>query len=243
MMKIMIINPDYGVTQEEMDVRLRILQQYAAPDTELAMVCLQDLRVEINSALDVALAGPEIVRLAMQAQNAGFDAVVLYCFSDPVIDACREVLQIPVIGGAQAACLAALNICRSFSVILTDASRIPEKRMFLHTLGVDASRIGAIAAADLAGISIWQEREAALQKLVACGRQLIEEQHTEAIVLGCLSFLGMAEPLSEILGIPVIDPAVCAMTTAESIVRQRLVTSKVSYPLLSTVAKDMFNMG
>ncbi len=242
-MKIMIINPDYGVTQEEMDVRLRILQQYAAPDTELAMVCLQKSRVEINSALDVALAGPEIVRLAMQAQNAGFDAVVLYCFSDPAIDACREALQIPVIGGAQAACLAALNICRSFSVILTDASRIPEKRMFLHTLGVDASRIGAIAAADLAGISIWQEREAALQKLVACGRQLIEEQHTEAIVLGCLSFLGMAEPLSDILDIPVIDPAVSAVTMAESIVRQRLVTSKVSYPMLSAVAKHMFNMG
>lgn len=238
-MRIMIINPDYGVTQEEMDVRLRILHQYAAPDTELAMVCLQKSRVEINSALDVALAGPEIVRLAMQAQNAGFDAVVLYCFSDPAIDACREALQIPVIGGAQAACLTALNICRSFGVILTDASRIPEKRLFLHTLGVDGSRIGAIAAADLNGISIWQEREAALQKLVVCGQQLIEKQRTEAIVLGCLSFLGMAEPLSEILGIPVIDPAVSAVTMAESIVRQRIVTSKVSYPMLSTVTKDM----
>ena len=82
-----------------------------------------------------------------------------------------------------------------------------------------------------------------MQKLVACGRQLIEKQRTEAIVLGCLSFLGMAEPLSDILDIPVIDPAVSAVTTAESIVRQRLVTSKVSYPLLSTVAKDMFKMG
>lgn len=241
-MKIMIINPDYGVTKEEMDVRLRILQQYAAPDTELAMVCLQDSHVEINSALDVALAGPEIVRLAVQAQGDGFDAVVLYCFSDPVIDACREALRIPVIGGAQAACLAALQICRSFSVILADAVRLPEKKLFLQTLGVDSSRIGAIAAADLAGISIWQEREAALQRLIACGRQMVEKQHAEAVVLGCLSFLGMAEPLSGILGIPVIDPAVCAVTTAESIVRQRLLTSKVSYPMLSSAAKDLLNI-
>ncbi len=236
-MRIMIINPDYGVTQEEIDVRLRILQQYAAPNTELAMVCLQDSRVEINSALDVALAGPEIVKLAVQAESDGFDAVVLYCFSDPAIDACREALRIPVIGGAQAACLSALHICRSFGVILADAVRLPEKKLFLCTLGVDSSRIGVIAAVDLNGISIWQDRDTALQKLVACGQQMIDKQHTEAIVLGCLSFLGMARPLSEILGIPVIDPAVCAVTTAESIVRQRLITSKVSYPLLSAMAK------
>lgn len=237
-MKIMIINPDYGVTKAEMQLRLRILEQYTAPDTELAMVCPQSSRVEINSALDAVLAGPELVNLAIQAQNADFDAVVMYCFSDPVIDACREALRIPVIGGAQASCLAALNICRSFGVILADSLRLPEKKLFLRTLGVDPSRISAIQAVDLAGISPWQDRESALQKLAACGRQMLAAQHTEALVLGCLSFLGLAEPLSEVLEIPVIDPAVCAVTTAESIVRQRLTTSKISYPLLCTMVKE-----
>ena len=119
-MKILIINPDYGMTQEEMALRCRILEEYTAPDTQLAMVCPQSSGVELNSALDVVLAAPEIVQLAADGQNAGFDAVVLYCFSDPVIDACREALRIPVIGGAQASCLAALNVCRSFGVILAD---------------------------------------------------------------------------------------------------------------------------
>ena len=105
-MKILIINPDYGMTQEEMSLRCRILEEYTAPDTQLAMVCPQNSGVELNSALDVVLAAPEIVQLAADGQNAGFDAVVLYCFSDPVIDACREALRIPVIGGAQASCLA-----------------------------------------------------------------------------------------------------------------------------------------
>lgn len=237
-MKIMIINPDYGVTKEEMDLRLSILQQYTAPDTKLAMVCPQKSHAEINSALDVVLAGTEIVSLAVRAQDAGFNAVVLYCFSDPVIDACRETLHIPVIGGAQASCLAALNICRSFSIILADNLRLPEKKLFLRTLGVDPYRIGEIAAVDLKGISIWQEREAVLERLTSCGKQLIADKHAEAIVLGCLSFLGLAEPLSKTLGIPVIDPAVCAVTTAESIIRQHLATSKVSYPMLSGLAKE-----
>lgn len=238
-MKILIINPDYGMTQEEMALRCRILEEYTAPDTQLAMVCPQNSGVELNSALDVVLAAPEIVQLAADGQNAGFDAVVLYCFSDPVIDACREALRIPVIGGAQASCLAALNVCRSFGVILADEARLPEKKLFLRTLGVSSERIGQIAAVNLNGISPWVDRETTFKKLLACGQKMMRETHTEAIVLGCLSFLGLAEPLSRVLGIPVIDPAVAAVTTAESIVRQRLFTSKVSYPLLCSKAREI----
>lgn len=238
-MKILIINPDYGMTQEEMALRCRILEEYTAPDTQLAMVCPQSSGVELNSALDVVLAAPEIVQLAADGQNAGFDAVVLYCFSDPVIDACREALRIPVIGGAQASCLAALNVCRSFGVILADEARLPEKKLFLRTLGVSPERIGQIAAVNLNGISPWADRETTFKKLLACGQKMMRETHTEAIVLGCLSFLGLAEPLSRVLDIPVIDPAVAAITTAESIVRQRLFTSKVSYPLLCSKAREI----
>lgn len=238
-MKILIINPDYGMTQEEMALRCRILEEYTAPDTQLAMVCPQNSGVELNSALDVVLAAPEIVQLAADGQNAGFDAVVLYCFSDPVIDACREALRIPVIGGAQASCLAALNVCRSFGVILADEARLPEKKLFLHTLGVSPERIGQIAAVNLNGISPWADRETTFKKLLTCGQKMMRETHTEAIVLGCLSFLGLAKPLSRMLGIPVIDPAVAAVTTAESIVRQRLFTSKISYPLLCSKAREI----
>lgn len=227
------------MTQEEMALRCRILEEYTAPDTQLAMVCPQSSGVELNSALDVVLAAPEIVQLAADGQNAGFDAVVLYCFSDPVIDACREALRIPVIGGAQASCLAALNVCRSFGVILADEARLPEKKLFLRTLGVSPERIGQIAAVNLNGISPWADRETTFKKLLACGQKMMRETHTEAIVLGCLSFLGLAEPLSRVLGIPVIDPAVAAVTTAESIVRQRLFTSKVSYPLLCSKAREI----
>ena len=238
-MKILIINPDCGMTQEEMALRCRILEEYTAPDTQLAMVCPQNSGVELNSALDVVLAAPEIVQLTADGQNAGFDAVVLYCFSDPVIDACREALRIPVIGGAQASCLAALNVCRSFGVILADEARLPEKKLFLRTLGINPERIGQIAAVNLNGISPWADRETTFKKLLACGQKMMRETHTEAIVLGCLSFLGLAEPLSRVLDIPVIDPAVAAVTTAESIVRQRLFTSKVSYPLLCSKAREI----
>lgn len=50
--------------------------------------------------------------------------------------------------------------------------------------------------------------------------------------------MGLAEPLSRELGIPVIDPAVYAVSIAESMVRQHLFTNKVSYPMLCSAMKE-----
>ena len=76
-MKIRIINPDYGVGEEAMAQRCSILQQFVGPDVELSMVCLTQTKVEIDSAADVVMAGPEILELAKQAEQDGCDAVVL----------------------------------------------------------------------------------------------------------------------------------------------------------------------
>lgn len=228
-MKIRIINPDYGVGEEAMAQRCGLLQHYVGPDVELSMVCLTQTKVEIDSASDVVLAGPEILHLARQAEQEGCQAVVLYCFSDPVVAACREQLTIPVVGGAQASMLLFPALSRNISVILADPARIGEKEAFLGTLGVDRHHIGTIAAIDFRGKSIWDNREEAYRQLVAVGKKL-KTQGAECLALGCLSFLGLAAPLSKELGIPVIDPAIGAVSLAESLVRQGLFTSKVAYP-------------
>ena len=57
-MKIFIINPDFGVTPEQLAVRCRLLSAHVGPDVELHMECLQKNKIEIDSALDVALAAP-----------------------------------------------------------------------------------------------------------------------------------------------------------------------------------------
>lgn len=106
-MKIFIINPDFGVTPEQMAVRCHLLSAHVGPDVELHMECLVENHIEIDSALDAALAAPEIIKMAVRAESEGYDAVVLYCFSDPAVDACREVVSIPVVGGGQASCLLA----------------------------------------------------------------------------------------------------------------------------------------
>lgn len=228
-MKIMIINPDYGMTDAEMDERIRILQPRVGPDVALFMQCLTLTPVTIDSALDIALASGEIIRMAIDAEREGFDAVVLYCFSDPAIDACREAVSIPVVGGGQASYLLALPIARQFGVLVSDKARIPEKRLFAHQAGVDAGRVIAYAAVDLNGRPAREDIAYTISRLVDAGRALIDHG-AQAIVLGCLSFLGMAGDVSRAMGVPVVDSAVAPLVLAEALVRAGLSTSKASYP-------------
>ena len=59
-MKLMIINPDWGVTGERMRQELKQLSAFVSPDTTLDMECLQRTRVYLDSPADAVWAGPEI---------------------------------------------------------------------------------------------------------------------------------------------------------------------------------------
>ena len=228
-MKIFIINPDYGVTPEQLAVRCRLLSAYVGPDVELHMECLQNNHIEIDSVLDVALAAPEIITMAWRAQNEGYDAVVIYCFSDPAVEACRELLDIPVVGAGQAACLLAPLVGRQAGLLLASAARTPEKRIFVEQCGVQPSRITAIGGLAHA-VDPWGERERAIALLAEAGAALLEQSGVQVLILGCLSFLGLAKLLERRLGVPVIDAAAASVAAAEALVRQGLGTSRRAYP-------------
>lgn len=227
-MKIFIINPDYGVTPAQLAERCQMLSQYVGPDVELHMECLQKNHIEIDSATDAALAAPEIITLAINAEKSGYHAVVIYCFSDPALDACRELLKIPVVGAGQAACLLAPMVGRQAGLLLANEARKPEKQLFVEQCGLNPSRMGAIGGLQLF-VDPWQQREQAVELLTAAGKKLLASSNVQVLILGCLSFLGLAEILSQRLGVPVIDAAAAAVSMAESLVRQKLHTSRRAY--------------
>lgn len=228
-MRIRIINPDAGIDDEGLEMRCARLRQFVRPDTELTMVCPRGTNICIDSSLDVALDSPEIVELALAAQADGMDAVCLYCFSDPGLDACREALGIPVVGGAQASVLLASQLANSFSVLTTSLRRVSQKRVFVRTLGADPAKLASVRSVEIPPGS-KMEREKMIDLLAAAVRKCVESDGADAVILGCLSFAAMGRELSSRAGVPVIDPAAAMVTTAESLVAQRLCHSKVSWP-------------
>ncbi len=230
LIRIKIINPDHGMTETEMQERIEILKGVVGQDTELSMDCLRDSEICIDSALDVALAAPEILQQTIRAEKDGYDGVILYCLSDPAVAACREAVHIPVLGGGQAALITACGLGYNFSLLTTSRLRIPEKKEFVRTTGVDPDRLCSIRSVDLPMGDLRKNLRETIEHLVREGQHCVEEDGAQVLVLGCLSFLGMAEEVSERIGIPVIDPAKAAVAMMECLIRQGLKHSKKAYP-------------
>lgn len=229
-MRIKIINPDYGMIQSEIQERIDILHKLAEPSVELSMECLNNSTVCIDSALDVALASAEIVMKAIKAEQDGYDGIILYCFSDPAIAACRESVRIPVLGSGQAACLTAAVLGYNFSLLITSPRRIPEKNEFIRTTGIDPGKLCSIRSVDLDLSNVRADIDRTIDCLIREGKRCVEEDGAQVLILGCLSFLGMADAVGDRIGIPVIDPAKAALSMMESLIRQGLSHSKKAYP-------------
>jgi allantoin racemase len=237
-MRIKVINPDYGMLPVTLRERERMLSAIARPDTIISMDCLTETQVCIDSSLDVILAGPEIIRRAVQAEKDGFDAVVLYCLSDPALAACREAVKIPVLGGGQVAMLVACSLGYRFSILITSARRTSEKEEFVRSSGIDPSRLASVRSVDIPLEDVRRDIPAAVRCLATAGSQCVEEDGAQVLVLGCLSFAGMAAQVSTQVGVPVVDPAFAVINMAELLHAQQLAHSKKSYPYPPAVKRN-----
>lgn len=229
-MRIKVINPDYGMSAETLHSREEMLSSIARPDTIISMDCLTAAHVSIDSALDVVVAAAEIVQRAVQAEKEGYDAVVLYCLSDPALTACREAVRIPVLGGGQTAILVAAGLGYNFSLLINSDRRCPEKAEFVRSTGVDPSRLASVRSIDIPPQASRQDKKKTIQRLTAAGEKCVQEDGAQVLVLGCLSFAGMGPAVSAVLKVPVVDPAFTAINMAELLHMQKLSHSKMAYP-------------
>ncbi|MBP2652115.1 MAG: hydrogenase expression protein HupH [Firmicutes bacterium] len=236
-MRIKIINPDAGMSREELEQREKMLMSIARPDTVISMDCLTETNVCIDSLTDVALAGAEIVKRALLAEKEGFDAVGLYCLSDPAINACREMLTIPVLGGGQTAFQVACGLGYRFSLLTTSQQRVAQKSEFVRTTGVDISRLASVRSVELGLENIRANLDVTLAKLVAAGKECKEKDDAQVIILGCLSFAGLGKAVAEQIGIPVVDPAFTLISMIELCCLQGLCHSKSSYPCPKSIPR------
>ena len=229
-MRIKVINPDAGMTFDTLRAREKMLSVIARPDTIIDMECLRDTQVTIDSALDVVLAGSEIVKMALQAERDGFEAIVIYCLSDPALAACREAVRIPVIGAGQVSMLVACSLGYRFSLLTTSKQRTPEKEESVRYSGVDLTRLVSVRSIDSPLTDLRQDIQGTIGLLAEVGSKCVQEDGAQVLILGCLSFAGMGPEIRTAVGVPVVDPAFAAINMAELLHNQQLSHSKKAYP-------------
>lgn len=222
-MKLLVVNPN---TTASMTTKIGLAAKAVArPDTEIIATNPAEGPASIQGYLDVATCVPGL--LAETARHPDADAVLVACFDDTGVDALRCTVDVPVIGIGEAAYHAASMIAAKFSVITTLSRSVPGLESNLMRYGL-AQKCSRVRATDIPVLKLEEGDPATLDKIRDEIRRAIDEDHAEAIVLGCAGMADLMSQLSQEFGLPVIDGVACGVTMAEALVAAGLKTSKIN---------------
>ncbi|MFW9810143.1 MAG: aspartate/glutamate racemase family protein, partial [Candidatus Thorarchaeota archaeon] len=168
----------------------------------------------------------------VRANKEGYDAIVIDCACDPVLEAGREVSDVPVIGPRNTAFHLSLMLGTRFGVVTVQGESL--KKCIEHGVrkeGLDAFCAG-VRYLKMPVLEISKNPANARKQILQEGRDLIQNHGADVIILGCtaLSHEVDLKPIMEELKVPIIDPLVVAIKTAFMLVESGLSHSKVAYP-------------
>ena len=76
-MKIKVIIPNSGMDRETLDARETMLSRALSSETQISVDGIPEGPISIESNTDEALAAPQLLRMGRQAEEEGFDALVV----------------------------------------------------------------------------------------------------------------------------------------------------------------------
>lgn len=236
-MKIKVIMTDTATTRATMDQREIMLKKALSSDCDIRVECIQRGPTELDCNTDEAFAGGEMVLESIKAEKEGYDAIVTYGFADVAIDAMRENVRIPVIGPGETAVAAAGLICNRFAVITTETRNVARTYRRLMKYPAARQKLTSVRPVDIYIGDMRCDPDATRERLLALGREIVETERVDGIILGCLSMAGYGEYLEKRLPVKVFEPAFIAVAYAELCARVGICHTTASYPLFDNVSK------
>lgn len=228
-----------------------IMENYASPGTEIECTYTEDLigaaairarqmNSKALSGFDRYLLTPAIIKKALEAQEQGFDAVLITNTYDPGVEAARFVVRIPVVGaGGRASCHLASMLSDRIGIIVPFESHIANTSRLMQSYGLSGF-ISSFVAADPP-----IEKDAPLEEVLRCfeiaGKKCVNEG-AQIILPLCGLFVPQtisAQALAERVGIQVIDTLAVGMGLTELLIRMGLTHSDRAYPFLQMASSDI----
>jgi allantoin racemase len=231
-MHIRVINPVITTRWEE-DTR-HAYTNAARASTRVSVVSLDWGTASIECYRDDALAVPDILAKAVQAEQEGADAVIIDCMADPGLHPARELVSIPVVGPAQASMHLAAMLGHRFSILTTSDDDIPRVEHQVAGYGL-VTRLASVRAFNIPVLALDDDIEATVRALTDVSEQAVRQDGAHVLIPGCTGLAGLAPRVQASLAehgceVPVLDPPSVAMKTAETLVDLGQSHSKRSYP-------------
>ncbi len=162
-----------------------------------------------------ALVSADLVKAIYWAQEQGYDAVVIGCFYDLCLHEAREICaETIVVAPCQSALQTVSNLANNSAVIIGRDKWRHRIEGNIQAYGYQ-SFVGSVLSSQTSVEDYLQSPEQSKASLLTLGQHAIENKNAEAIVLGCSANLGMYQSLQDSLGVPVIDPALAALSCAK----------------------------
>ena len=223
-MRITLINPN---ASRAMTAKIAAAaREAAAPDVEIVAVCADNGPAAIESHYDEAHASVAIAELILADQAAGgSDGYVIACFGDPGVDAARELVDVPVVGIAEAAMHVAVLSGRSFGIVTTLSRTLGRARDLLLRHGFERACVAAYGTG-IPVLDLEDATGAALDEIAGWCERAVHHDRADVIVLGCAGMADLCRRLTDRIGVPVVDGVAAAVGLVTAMGRMGVGTSK-----------------
>jgi allantoin racemase len=172
----------------------------------------------ISTRAEAQIAGAVLLETLAQAR-AGMDGVIVAAFGDPGLGAAREMLDVPVVGMAEAAMVTACLLGRRFAILTFTPALEPWFQDCVEASGLGPRCAGIhCATGRFSSIDAVQEElhEALAEAALAC----VDRLAPDAIVLAGAPLSGLAPAIRDRVPVPLVDGVVAAVKQLEGLVAQ-----------------------
>lgn len=217
---------------KEMQRRQALLNSWAFPGTEVAVVDVANGPASIESAYEEALCVPATIDLIMKCERDGFDAAIIGCFGDPGLEAARELTRMPVVGPCESSLLLAAGLGHKFSILTIFDSLIAGQELLAHKAGV-REKLASVRATGIPVLDLMKDPQRTKTRLIEVAGQCVKLDRADAFLFGCMtmSFLDLADEISAAVGAPAVNAGKAALKHAETLVSMGLSHSKTAFPM------------
>jgi allantoin racemase len=229
-LKIRVVLPITSVTlDEETESEFK---SYAFPGTEITIAHLDYGPASVESELDEAVCVPDLLRKAQVAEDEGCDAVISDCFGDPGVKPAREILNIPIVGAAEASMHFAATLGHRFSVVTVLPNIVPLIENLAAAYGID-KKLASVRSVNIPVLEL-DDKEKLVSALHHEMVEAITKDGAHVLVLGCTGMMGVAKELEKLLKkdgyeVPVVNAAAASLKFTEALVSMGLKQSRLTY--------------
>jgi allantoin racemase len=201
--------------------------QCKQPDTAIEIVHFRQGPEAIQSEYDEAKAATHVLEEVSKTPPEDYDAIILYCFSDPGLSGAREISTIPVLGIGESSQLFTMGLADCCGIITTLEQSVPRIRRKIWARGF-SRRFRSILPLGIPVLE-YDQKEKVARRALEVARTMVEQEGIEALILGCGSLLGVKEQIQAAFAIPVVEPGLVTLKHAEMLIGLGLSQSKKSY--------------